>query len=62
MADKNDGGDKTEKPTRKRLRDARAKGDIAKSKDFTAAITMVAWAVLFLGAAGYIAARIGDFA
>ena len=32
MADKNDGGDKTEKPTQKRLQDARKKGDVPKSK------------------------------
>ncbi|KAI1691484.1 flhB hrpN yscU spaS family domain-containing protein [Ditylenchus destructor] len=43
MADKNQGGDKTEKPTRKRLRDARNKGDIAKSKDLSSAISMIAW-------------------
>ena len=29
MADKNDGGDKTERPTAKRLEDARKKGDVA---------------------------------
>jgi type III secretion protein U len=61
MADKNEGGDKTEKPTRKRLRDARLKGDIAKSKDMSAAITMIAWAVLFMAGGGFVAARIGDF-
>ncbi|WP_315760387.1 EscU/YscU/HrcU family type III secretion system export apparatus switch protein [Sphingomonas sp. Y38-1Y] len=62
MADKNQGGDKTEKPTAKRLRDARLKGDIAKSKDMSAAIAMVAWGVLFMLGAGLIAARIADFA
>ena len=58
MAEKNDGGDKTEKPTPKRLRDARRKGDVAKSKDFGTAIGMVAWLVLALGATGYVGGRL----
>ena len=62
MADKNDGGDKTEKPTRKRLRDARNKGDIAKSKDLSAAIGMIAWLLMFLVGAGFVGGRIADFA
>ncbi|MBB5698943.1 EscU/YscU/HrcU family type III secretion system export apparatus switch protein [Sphingomonas yantingensis] len=61
MADKEQGGDKTEKPTPKRLRDARLKGDIAKSKDLSAALSMVAWGVLFMVGAGFVAARIADF-
>lgn len=35
MSGSNDSGDKTEKPTPKKLQDARKKGDIAKSKDIT---------------------------
>jgi type III secretion protein U len=58
MGEKNDGGDKTEKPTPKRLRDARQKGDVAKSKDFGTAISMIAWLVLALGATGLIGNRI----
>lgn len=58
MGEKNDGGDKTEKPTPKRLRDARQKGDVAKSKDFGTAIGMIAWLVLALGASGLIGNRI----
>lgn len=58
MGEKNDGGDKTEKPTPKRLRDARQKGDVAKSKDFGTAIGMIAWLVLALGATGLIGNRI----
>lgn len=58
MAEKNDGGDKTEKPTPKRLRDARMKGDVAKSKDFGTAIGMIAWLVLALGATGLVGGRI----
>ena len=46
MSDKNDGGDKTELPTPKRLRDAREKGDVPKSKDVGAAVVIAAWLVL----------------
>ena len=43
MADKNDGGDKTEKPTPKRLRDARKKGDVSKSREVTSTLVLLAW-------------------
>lgn len=43
MADKNDGGDKTEKPTDKRLQDARKKGDVPKSKEITSTMTLLVW-------------------
>jgi type III secretion YscU/HrpY family protein len=46
MADKNDSGDKTEKPTPKKLKDARKKGDVAKSKDVSSTGVMVLWIVL----------------
>ena len=49
MAEKNDGGDKTEQPTQKRLQDARKKGEVSKSKDVTSAVVLVAW--LGMGAA-----------
>lgn len=62
MAEKNDGGDKTEKPTPKRLRDARRKGDLAKSKDFGSGIGMVAWFVLAIAATGYLGSRLDTFA
>jgi type III secretion protein U len=55
MADKNDGGDKTEKPTAKRLRDARKKGDVSKSREVTSTAGLLAWLVLgalVLGLAG----------
>lgn len=58
MADKNDGGDKTEKPTPKRLRDARRKGDVAKSKDVGPAVGMILWFLLLLFAAGYAGGQI----
>jgi type III secretion YscU/HrpY family protein len=43
MSDKNDGGDKTEKPTPKRLEDARKKGDVPKSKEVTSTVVLVLW-------------------
>ena len=46
MADKNDGGDKTEKPTQKRLQDARKKGDVPKSKEITSTMTLLVWLAL----------------
>lgn len=52
MADKNDGGDKTEQPTPKKLLDARKKGQVPKSKDLTSTVELLVWfglAVLALG-------------
>jgi type III secretion protein U len=46
VSDKNDGGDKTEKPTAKRLQDARKKGDVAKSKDVTSTLGLAMWLAL----------------
>lgn len=43
MSDKNDGGDKTEQPTAKKLQDARKKGQVPKSRDLTSTVTLVAW-------------------
>lgn len=52
MADKNDGGDKTEQPTSKKLQDARKKGQVPKSRDLTSTVTLLAWlGVLLMGAA-----------
>jgi type III secretion YscU/HrpY family protein len=59
MADKNDGGDKTEKPTPKRLEDARKKGDVAKSKEVTGTVVLVIWLALGAAVIGFAAARIG---
>jgi len=62
MAQKNDGADKSEMPTPKRLRDARKKGDVAKSKDLGAGLLTLAWLVLFLAASGYVARELARLA
>ena len=58
MSDKNDGGDKTEKPTSKRLLDARKKGDVSKSKDVTSTLGLVMWLALGALTVGFAAARL----
>jgi len=55
----NDAGDKTEKPTPKKLQDARKKGDVPKSKDVTSAVGLVIWLVLFVLTIGYAGTRLG---
>lgn len=62
MAEKNDGGDKTELPTPKRLQDARKKGDVAKSKDVSAAGVTLLWLILFGLAGSYGASLIAELA
>jgi type III secretion protein U len=65
MADKNDGGDKTEQPTPKKLQDARKKGNVAKSKDLTSTVELLVWMALFALASTYAAhwlARLTDAA
>ncbi len=58
MAQKNDSGDKTEKPTPKRLADARKKGDVAKSKDVTATATLFVWLIVLTFGASYAGSRL----
>lgn len=58
MADKNDAGDKTEKPTPKRLEDARKKGDVSKSREVTSTVGLVLWLALGALVVGYAATRI----
>ncbi len=58
MSGKNDGGDKTEKPTPKKLQDARKKGDVAKSKDVTSAVGLMIWLVLGVLTVGFAASRL----
>jgi type III secretion protein U len=47
-----DSGNRTEKPTPKRLKDARRKGDVWKSRDLTATVVLAAWLVLVAAVAG----------
>src|ERR1044072_6085263 len=47
------GGEKTEQPTEKRLRDARRKGQVAKSHDLSSAVLLVAAVVVLWVASGY---------
>jgi type III secretion protein U len=61
MAEKNDGGDKTELPTQKKLQDARKKGDVAKSKDVSAGLLTLAWLLLLVFSGGYVATEITVF-
>lgn len=58
MADKNQGGDKTERPTSKRLADARKKGDVAKSRDVTATATLLVWLLVLGLGAGFAGSRL----
>ena len=53
--------EKTEKASAKKLRDARKKGQVAKSQDFPSAITFVVSMVATLGMAGYLFEQIGGF-
>ena len=54
------GGEKSERPTEKRLRDARREGQVAKSQDLTSALALLAAvAVLWLGG-GHTAARLSE--
>lgn len=62
MGKGNDGADKNELPTPKRLRDARKKGDVAKSKDLGTGLLTLAWLILFIGVSGYVASEIARFA
>ncbi len=58
MADNNDSGDKTEKPTPKRLEDARKKGDVSKSREVTSTAGLVLWLAMGALATGYATTRI----
>jgi type III secretion protein U len=62
MSQGKDGADKNELPTPKKLRDARNKGDVAKSKDLGTGLLTLAWLVVFLGVSGYAAGEIGRLA
>ena len=54
-------GEKTEKATPKKLRDARKKGQLAKSQDFPAAFTFIAAIATVLSIIGYLYTKLGGF-
>jgi type III secretion protein U len=58
MADKNDSGDKTEKPTSQKLEDARKKGDVPKSREVSSTAGLALWLALGALATTYAATRI----
>lgn len=62
MNDKNDDGEKTEKPTPKRLKDARKKGNIAKSRDLTSTVGLLIWIVIAAFVLVLLAGRIAGLA
>ena len=43
MAEQNEGADKTEKPTSKKLKDARKEGNVAKSRELTSTVLIMGW-------------------
>jgi flagellar biosynthetic protein FlhB len=52
--------EKTEKPTEKRIRDARRKGQVAKSYDLTSALMLISAAVVFTVAGGWAGGRLAS--
>jgi type III secretion YscU/HrpY family protein len=54
-------GEKTEKATPKKLRDARKKGQVAKSQDLPSAFTFIVSIAVTLGMANYLYHYMGDF-
>ncbi|MEV8520863.1 type III secretion system export apparatus subunit SctU [Dyella marensis] len=59
MAGQNkDSGDRTEKPTPKRLRDARKEGDVHKSRELTSTVLVLAWLLMVMLGMPLIRARL----
>ncbi len=58
MADQGDSGERTEKPTDKRLRDARKKGDVHKSREVSTTAGLIAFLVVGTLMLGYAGARL----
>jgi flagellar biosynthetic protein FlhB len=52
-------GEKTEQPTAKRLRDARRKGQVARSHDLSSGVLLVVSVAVFYLAAGYVGGLVG---
>lgn len=60
MAGQNkDSGDRTEKPTAKRLRDARKDGDVHKSRELTSTVLVLAWLLMVMMGMPLIRGRLG---
>ena len=57
--DKNEGADKTEPPTHKKIRDARKEGNVAKSKELTSTVLLLGWLVGAWILTSYMFTRIG---
>lgn len=62
MADMNDGGDKTEKPTPKKLLDARRKGQVPKSRDLTSTVELAGWLALVALGTAWVGAELASVA
>lgn len=60
MGQQQNTGEKTEKPTQKKLRDARREGQVAKSKDLTHTAVTFAWVVVLTGLAGWISGQLAQ--
>lgn len=56
------GGDKSEEPTPHKLREARKKGQVAKSKEFTSAVLVITSFMVFKNVALKVWLTLGDFA
>ncbi|MEW9899004.1 type III secretion system export apparatus subunit SctU [Chitinivorax sp. PXF-14] len=52
-----DAGDKTELPTQKKIKDARKDGNVAKSKELTSTLVVLAWLLSFATLSNYAARR-----
>ncbi len=60
MADQNDAQEKTEQPTPKRLEDARKKGQIARSRELTTMVVLLAGALTLYLSASHLLGGLGD--
>ncbi|MGY1521018.1 type III secretion system export apparatus subunit SctU [Luteimonas sp. A482] len=58
MAEQDQGADKTEKPTPKKIRDARKEGNVARSKELTGTVLLLGWIALGGMLASHIYGRI----
>jgi type III secretion protein U len=53
LSQQDDSGDKTEQPTPKKLRDARKRGDVPKSKDVSSTAGTLVWMLIFASMLGF---------